>query len=797
MRILLTGILGTASAGVVVKNAWSGPAVPLMIPGENEPKWVRMNMRKSESFLHSSNSCPALLNCDIRDKLSLSFGFPGGSQVNGLDWQVTDLPFSEYPDVIGAVGLGPYSKIAYHNIVYFRKQKEGTILQVFEEKIRDPKEKRFEISRDSESWSFPGYLGIDGFLDSWKMGIPSAKTKDNLKEILVDFSSNGIAVPESLASNFEKQKGWSVHQGRLYVDSRTLKSPEGHLFDFLITHKKGRRIRVPVRQISSDRNCVQPEQRRQDCPTNLVFAPENRVVIGKAVLWKYDVLLDGRGSEIAFLSKKMTNIDIENVGEIPFPALRFRYESPDFARDRDTGRVWEFVHTQLATVQENDFYIMKLPEASDEEFIIHLFCVGESCSSGLDYSVDRWFKQSWQGVPEVSYHDGKVRISEKYRWEAYEIKTSISGDIFEMRFSKKGYRAELNPHNSEDGYRLEFVPVHSKPEKPEFIFVSWPPVLIDGHSIKVFFESGHSAYANAITRWVGNPLIELENGVVVIRSDVEEGAIVPERALTLRYNSLVFASERRFRYCVHECSEARIRFVSFERSKRDCDFAILVDELDGSPNPVLTGTHGRFSIDLHSIKGRISFPSSLEGLAWIGDPQLIVDHESGEMAIVPSTGSRQIGYNLITVKQAKKNDEYATLGIEFIAKRPRFRFPLDGAFEYGKFRFWTVKGTASTQEGEFMLNLNSDSPEEPIAFTRSDGALEIVFSQVVPFSDSRDGFGFDRGMKWYGVPRIRIDDNQLVIQSDPGATGPVYTIRTMQVWGDEIVLRFEPFLGGR
>ena len=123
--------------------------------------------------------------------------------MNGLNWQEADLPFAEYPDVIGALGLGPNSYIAYHNIVYIRKQKEGTILQAFEDKIRDPKEKRFEILRDSESWSFPGYLGIDGFLDSWKIGLPSAKTKNNLKEIVVDFSSAGIR-------NFEKLKGWSV-----------------------------------------------------------------------------------------------------------------------------------------------------------------------------------------------------------------------------------------------------------------------------------------------------------------------------------------------------------------------------------------------------------------------------------------------------------------------------------------------------------------------------------------------------------------------------------------------------------
>jgi len=76
MRILLAGILGTASAGVVVKNAWSRPAVNLLIPGKNEPHWVQMNIRKSESFLHSPNSCPALLNCDVRDELSLSLGFP-------------------------------------------------------------------------------------------------------------------------------------------------------------------------------------------------------------------------------------------------------------------------------------------------------------------------------------------------------------------------------------------------------------------------------------------------------------------------------------------------------------------------------------------------------------------------------------------------------------------------------------------------------------------------------------------------------------------------------------------------
>jgi hypothetical protein len=503
-------------AGSIFGQARSGAAVGIIRPGYKDAKnakWILLNFAGSSSKWHSGESCPGLMNCntfsDIRDHFQLG----SGAVIQGVEWERTLLPFPQYADVHGELGIGPNSLLGQSKIIFFSERQSDRIMNVYDSTGRGWGGQVFQLSGTSSSWTVGGSL---------KINIPKIakfSLKEEVGEISFDFRSADISIPDSHAGLYTQRNSWTILESRLYVACEKEGLKSGGLLELTLENRIDLSVRLPVvagvgfKSLPGKSNMW--GNRMQQCATNIVFNTANRVVIGSSILKSFDVAFDGRNSLVRLIKSNRHEKMLVEPARWPFVSRRYGARAVLLVRGFSTfsvdGTTWKWNPSAKPIAQSDDFYLKRIPRVDDAEPFFEILCLGIECKVELERFFSESLAANWMGFPAFSLGaDNAVTVTDKRDW-MYRIFEPIEwqGNLGRVRIITHGYRMNLDMKTFVRGQLMELRPATGAGDYDEIVFRHWPPVLgRNGCFPLAHYGRRNPALMNAITRWHGDVLIE-------------------------------------------------------------------------------------------------------------------------------------------------------------------------------------------------------------------------------------------------------------------------------------------------
>lgn len=766
-------------ATVSLRSEVSGWTIPLFIDAGSaeKPVWFALNSETSGFNVHSPDRCPVGLQyLGIPQNLYMADGTNVGTPTvtsslgTGL----------QYRDVSGLMGLTPASVLFQRKALYIHGVDDHSFLMQRINRAPIANIPTMDSARDR--WQVRGSL----------MRRKHGRVIEYMPEkSLIEFNllSDDVTLPASRVAKFA---GWrptwkvDVRENRLYLPCKRFDSKTGKVYDFFLKFGD-HEIQIPIK-----RSAIVPKTSKDDslCPSNLVFANRDTASIGRSVLDRNDVILDGERAKIIFVpfdsSQRMQLKTRTSFNAPRLLRLQFHRGTEKIFNSQPVRHRIEWTPSNSNLWTQDDF-VVRTVVGNKGGFVerIELQCVAECPAVVPDNLENEWYGSARLESGEY----GSLILREIMDRSSFKLFVVKGNGVIFLKFNLRGKRFIVDHQQSRDGLMVQLSSVRGPIRDEEEFIVSMPldDVKIESLSGLPIIPANKDRFkAHVSTIFYGKPAFvasmdEREIRISAFSSQLERqeyslelktaehGMGIQIGAPFNRWRQIVFMPEQ------YPTLEFRISTGNDQPSNEFALGSLKDAKILGGPN--------RYVLTVNAIPGTQFAESPFELLPlttkWIGEPMVVTDSLTKSISIVP--GSSETEFDLFTENYGNEAKLF------FISSNAiRFTVPRDLEITNGEpLVFPSAEGVPT--EGEFILSSTIESS--------SDGTLTLRFYDVI-FPTSVTGSSLVDGPKvgrWIGKPKLDISsEGALVLMRDPRDDAPYKVELSEDFENSQIVFRFIP-----